>query len=484
MAPAGCPDQTAIVLRMTFSALPPAFVERMRSLLGDEADSFLASLDRPPTAGLRVNTLKITAQEFQRTLPWELDALPWATAGFLVAPELRLGRHPLHSAGLFYLQEPSAMAVAEALQVDPGDLVLDLAAAPGGKTTHIASLLGGSGVLIANEMVGARIKPLGENLERWGAANTILLNSDPATLADSLGPICDRVLLDAPCSGEGMFRKSPVAIREWSLAHVAGSAARQCKILDDAARLVRPGGLLLYSTCTFNPEENEVQIARFLERHPDWEIGQAPMRDGMTQGRPDWGGGDPRLAMTARIWPHLSPGEGHVLALLQKSPATRADESRPASENYRAAGSGGIAAAWLDFAAGSLNRAELDPNWLDASRLVEQSGTLFLVPAGAPPLNNLRVVRPGLPLGMARPGRFEPAHALALALRPGVARDVVDLDRGQTERYLEGHQLEIPGPSGWAVVTHVGHSLGWGRRSGGVVKNHYPKGLRRAAGWP
>lgn len=472
---------------MSSVSLPPRFVERMRVLLGDEAGAFFASYEAPPRAGLRVNALKLEPEAFRARSPWALKPVPWCPTGFLIADDARPGRHPYHAAGLYYLQEPSAMAVAEALDIRPGQLVLDLAASPGGKATHIAALLRGEGTLVANEVVPSRIKPLGENLERLGATNVVLTNEEPARLADRLGPAFDRVLLDAPCSGEGMFRKSLVAIREWSPEHVSGSAARQAKILEAAARLVRPGGLLLYSTCTFAPEENERQIAGFLARHPGWELAEIPRSPGFTPARPDWSdGGGQEIERAVRLWPHRLPGEGHFLALLRNNNDSLEREKPPLSTSRasRRLGSAtndqtAAAAAWERFVREAL--APVSP-WLAEARperLLARREQLFLQPPGAPGLDGLTVVRPGLPLGAAKPGRFEPAHALALALRSEDARNVVDLDVDRAERYLAGEPLTIPGPPGWTLVTVGGWPLGWGRRSGDVVKNHYPKGLRR-----
>ncbi len=463
---------------MTTDALPTQFVARMRAFLGSEADAFISSYDDPATAGLRVNTLKCAASEFESLARWSLQPVAWLPSGFRIDADLRPGRHPFHAAGLFYLQEPSGMAVAEALDVRPGQLVLDLAASPGGKATHIASLLEGKGILAANEMIGSRIKPLGENLERWGAPNTILLNDEPERIATQLGPIFDRVLLDAPCSGEGMFRKSPVAIREWSPEHVAGSAVRQAKILPHAAALVRAGGLLLYSTCTFAPEENEQQIAQFLDGHEEWELVDIPKRNGIAPGRPEWATGDHPLQRSARLWPHLIEGEGHFLALMRKQAPT--NESEPvARSTTRSTPPSATIESWLNFAQASLEVDQIDAGFIDPSRLVEQSGTLFLAPENTPSLDGLHVVRPGLPLGSAKPGRFEPSHALALALRTDQARNAEDLALNDIERYLEGHQLEMTGPAGWVLITFKGFPIGWGRRSNNVMKNHFPKGLRR-----
>lgn len=473
---------------MKLDVLPPAFVERMRVLLGDEAEAFFASYERPATSGLRVNTLKVTPDAFRTLSPWPLEPLTWSDDGFLIGDDARAGKHPYHAAGLYYLQEPSAMAVAASMAIEPGQVVLDLAAAPGGKATQIAALLGRNGLLVANEIVPSRIKPLGENLERWGAPNVVLANDEPSRLAATLGPIFDRVLLDAPCSGEGMFRKAPVAIREWSPEHVAGSAARQAKILDEAARLVRPGGLLLYSTCTFAPEENESQIGRFLDRHPAWAIAPIAPRPGFSPGRSDWSGDVSSLERTVRLWPHRIPGEGHFLALLRnggdETAGAEVTGRRLRVSNGKPVPESETVAAWHRFVAEALTP---DSPWLVEAiarpdRLQPQRESLFLLPNGAPGMTGLKVVRPGLPLGTAKPGRFEPAHALALAMTAADARNAVDLTVPQAEHYLAGEPLAIPGPSGWTLVTVDGWPLGWGRRSNDVVKNHYPKGLRRPLG--
>jgi 16S rRNA C967 or C1407 C5-methylase (RsmB/RsmF family)/NOL1/NOP2/fmu family ribosome biogenesis protein len=464
----------------------------MRAMLGDEADAFFASYERPPISGLRVNTLKLTPETFRILSLSPLTPVSWSPAGFLIADDARPGKHPYHAAGLYYLQEPSAMAVAEAMRIEPGQRVLDLAAAPGGKATHIAALLAGEGVLVANEVVPSRVKPLGENLERWGATNAVITNEEPARLADCLGPAFDRVLLDAPCSGEGMFRKSPVAIREWNQEHVEGSAARQAKILADAARLTCPGGSLLYSTCTFSPDENEAQIARFLDEHPDWSLVDLSKSAGFASGRPEWANAtDKTLERTIRLWPHLIPGEGHFLALLcngNPSIEPRA-ATHAAGWERRAAGSARtdgtyVAGSWQAFAAESLSpvSAWLANSLSDPSRLIARNGALHLSPPAPIPLDGVKVVRPGLPLGAAKPGRFEPSHALALAMRIEDARNVADLSVEQAERYLAGETFAMPGPPGWTLVAVDGWPLGWGRRSGDVVKNHYPKGLRRPVG--
>lgn len=452
--------------------LPLGFVDRLAALLGDEAEAFFASYDEPARSGLRVNPLKLSPAAFAAISPWPLTAVPWSDTGFLIDVDAPAGKHPWHAAGLYYLQEPSAMAAAEALDVQPGQLVLDLAAAPGGKATQIAGLLGGAGTLVANEILPARIKPLGENLERFGVANAILLNEEPARLADRLGPVFDRVLLDAPCSGEGMFRKSPPARAEWSPEHVAGCALRQSKILASAARLVRPGGLLLYSTCTFAPEENEEQIAAFLAARPDWRLAPIPLRPGFSPGLLG-------LSGAVRLWPHRALGEGHFLAILRKL-RNESEESNDAptiipGKNPPIAGvPHPVLAAWADFAAGTL-RTDRFP----AERLLARDNRLYLGPDHDLDLDGLKVVRPGLPLGEAKPGRFEPSHALALALRAEETCNVAAFDPAQTVAYLAGEPIPFPGEPGWTLVATDGWPLGWAKRDRGLLKNHFPKGLRR-----
>lgn len=458
-------------------AVPPLFAERMRTLLGAEAEELLAALARPPLAGLRINTLKLSPEAFQALVPWPLTPVPWCPSGFLVASEERPGKHPFHAAGLYYLQEPSAMAVAEALAqpagIDSGELVLDLAAAPGGKATHLASLMGGRGLLVANEIERGRTKALTENLERWGVRRALIINEDPARIAARWGPIFDRVLLDAPCSGEGMFRKSAAAVADWSPEIVRGCAMRQRQAIEAAAALVRPGGLLAYSTCTFAPEEDEQVIARFLDRHRDFALVPLSLPSALP-GRPEWV--DPALAradlaLTARLWPHRIPGEGHFVALLRRTdgPAPQLVLAR-FKEAPKAARE-----LWRDFVRSALSG---DPAADDA--LVVYGEQLYAVPRDAPAFDGLHMVRAGLWLGTLRRDRLEPSHSLALTIDAAAAMRRLDLsaDDERTLRYLQGHPLDEPGEPGWVLVCVDGFPLGWGRRAGAVVKNAYPKGLR------
>ncbi|HEX7022282.1 MAG TPA: RsmF rRNA methyltransferase first C-terminal domain-containing protein [Trueperaceae bacterium] len=462
---------------MSAAHLPSAFLARMRNLLGAEADAFFAALDKPPATGLRVNTLKLTANEFQALVPWELEPVPWCPAGFLVHGDARPGLHPYHAAGLYYLQEPSAMLVAETLAAQPGERVLDLAAAPGGKATHAASLMQDSGLLVANEVHQGRARALTENLARWGARNTMIAVEEVARLAKTWGAVFDRVLLDAPCSGEGMFRKSEDALRAWSAANVLGCARRQAGLLDDAAALLRPGGLLAYSTCTFAPEEDEGVVAGFLGSHEDFELVPAAL-PGTSPGRPEWSrpsGSD--LAGTLRLWPHLSPGEGHFVALLRR---TAGQEGRLRNASFRSVPAK-VAELWRRFAGETLGN---DP--ARNASLTLFGDKLHAVPAVVPDVKGLRVLRTGLGLAILRKDRLEPLHDLALSLSREEVSDARHLDLtpedDRLRRYLQGDVLEEPGPDGWLLVTVSGFPLGWGRRARGIIKNAYPKSLRHPSG--
>lgn len=471
--------------------IPPAFLENMQALLGDEYPAFHESFALPPLSGLRANTLKISPAELAQRLVLDLQPVPWSAAGFRL-PGARqeqggpsLSRHPYYAAGLYYIQEPSAMAVTEALAPQPGERLLDLCAAPGGKSTHLAALLGERGLLVANEIHPRRVWELAENLERWGTRNAVVSNESPARLAGHFGAFFDRVLVDAPCSGEGMFRKSESARRDWSPQAVESCALRQSDILDQAARLVRVGGWLAYSTCTFNPTENEAVVASLLEGRPDFELAEIAPIPGGAPGRPDWldrAGAPPRLARAVRLWPHRCRGEGHFIALLRRSAGSPGAE-HPAARPARATrGSQASLARRLlrEFCQRSLAGLSLDD--FEARGRLEQVGAyLYCLPHGLPSLRGLRLAHPGWWLGSlkgARTPRFEPSHALALGLQAGQARLSLDLDCDQARAYLRGQALSASGEEGWRLVTVDGFALGWGKSVGGRLKNVYPRGLR------
>lgn len=457
--------------------IPRLFLERMKALLGDEFDAFLASYEAPPVQGLRVNTLKIDARALPTRLPLRLDPVPWSPETFTIADSedgARPGKHPYHAAGLYYLQDPSATAPVELLDPQPGERILDLSAAPGGKSTHIAARLQNQGLLVANEIIHKRAWELAGNLERWGATNVAITTESPDRLAERWPGFFDAILIDAPCSGEGMFRKGDAARREWSPALVEGCAARQDAILDQAATLVRPGGRLVYATCTFAPDEDEGAVARFLDAHPEFALVQPTTRPGFARGRPEWLSKElrrPELTGCVRLWPHRAPGEGHFAALLRKR-GERERSAVTALELPR------LARTTADVYEAFVSETLLAPP--PATSLFIAGTYLYAVPEGLPNLSGLRYLHPGWWLGEIKKGWFEPSHALALGIKPEVVRRIVDFAVGNADvlAYLRGETIASLGEEGWVLVTVDGVSLGWAKWVGGKLKSHYPKGLR------
>lgn len=382
--------------------LPSAYAERMTALLGDEAAEFFASYDRPARAGLRVNTHKITPEAFQQRSPWPLEPVPWCPTGFYLPEDAPAGKHPWHAAGIYYLQEPSAMAPVEQMNLDTEEWILDTCASPGGKTTQIHNHLRSTGLLVANEVVGSRVKALGENIERWGCHQAVISSLAISRIAALQGSDFGRVLIDAPCSGEGLFRRSPAARSEWSLAHVQGSAHRQQGLLDAAARLVSPGDMLVYSTCTFAPEENEQVIAAFLDSHPAWSLDPIEDIPGMTPGRTDWAKTTHDLSGMARLWPHRIEGDGHTIARLRRSRNDIHFEPEGKGElDFRLARTAEI--AMMGFI------EEYIPGFVFEGDLMQQKDAIYMTPPLSYLLGDLPMVRPGLWLGTANPGRFTPS---------------------------------------------------------------------------
>jgi NOL1/NOP2/sun family putative RNA methylase len=458
-------------------ALPPRYLDRMHALLGDEFPAFRACYDAPSQPGLRVNTLKVTPERFLQVAPFELEPAGLAPEAFFVSEEDRPGAHPYHAAGLYYLQDPSAMAVTFLLDPQPGERILDLAAAPGGKSTHIAARMAGQGVLVANEVHPKRVWTLAENLERWGARNAMVLNEQPERLADRLAGHFDGVLLDAPCSGEGLFRKNPAARLEWSPALVDGCARRQGALLTHAARLVRPGGVLVYSTCTFSPEENEAVVSRYLRDHPEFALASTVRLPGFQPGHPEWApdGGPDALRRAIRIWPHIGPGEGHFVAVLRREDGLGSTSPDETGAPIPAAPSRATLTLYRDFCEEHLT------DMPGAGRLVQAGSYLYALPDAAMSIGALHVIHPGWWLGVVKTGRFEPSHALAMALAPDGVRQSLSLapDDPRLQAYLCGQGFADSGSPGWVLVAVDGFPLGWGKRSPGVLKSRYPKGLRR-----
>ena len=428
--------------------LPEAFLSRMKAQLGIEYGDFLKSLERPRAVALRFNPLKGETP----VLPFVGESVPWEPFGWYYDPESRPGLHVFHEAGVYYLQEASAMAPVALLDPQPGERVCDLCAAPGGKSTQIAGRMGGEGFLLCNEWSPKRAKILSRNIERMGVSNALVTNENVENLAKRFAGFFDRVLVDAPCSGEGMFRKEEAAVTDWSQETVEMCARRQAEILNSAAKLVRPGGRLVYSTCTFAPEEDEGAVAAFLESHPDFspEILETPWF------APVENGGH-------RMWPHKLLGEGHFAAVLRKNEGEEGDTPISGGEK--------LPKEWLSFA------KEMGIQ-LPAGKAVSFGQNLFWAPAEMPDIQKLKVLRPGLELGEVKKGRFEPAHALALWLKDCANVQSYGADSEEMKAYIHGEVVPSE-KKGWCLVEADGYSIGWGKGDGRVLKNHYPKGLRR-----
>ena len=428
--------------------LPELFLKRMQTQLGAEFEDYLQSLERPRAVALRFNPLKGNAP----SLPFVEKNVPWEPNGYYYAPDARPGLHPYHEAGVYYLQEASAMSAVALLDPQPGERVCDLCSAPGGKSTQIAGRMAGKGFLLCNEWSPKRAKILSQNIERMGVGNALVTNETADRLADHLPGFFDRVLIDAPCSGEGMFRKEEAAITDWSQETVEMCAQRQAEILDAGAKLLRPGGRLVYSTCTFAPEENEMTIQAFLQRNPDYSLEnvEAPWFSPAGVGQ-------------FRLWPHKLLGEGHFAAVLRKNGDAEAEGSFCAGQK--------LPKEWLAFA------KELGIT-LPAGKAILFGQNLYWAPEQLPELKGLKVLRPGLELGELKKDRFQPAHALALWLQNCANTVSFPADSQQIKQYLHGDTIPCK-TKGWCLVQVDSYSIGWGKGDGNILKNHYPKGLRR-----
>lgn len=449
--------------------LPAAFTERMQQMLGPEYDDFMASYDLPRYYGIRVNTLKVSVEKFRDISPFHLEPVPWAREGFYINGSDRPGKHPYYHAGLYYIQEPSAMVTVSVLDPQPGDRVLDLCAAPGGKATQIAARLGGKGVVVANDVNQERLKGLVRNMDMFGVTNYIVLHELPNRLAERFTGYFDKIVIDAPCSGEGMFRKDPFAVKSWGEFSVQKCVSMQRSILKYASAMLKPGGLIVYSTCTFAPEENEGMIGEFLSQNPEFEMQEIKGFPGMVSGRPEWAGASEQLSKSIRLWPHKIQGEGHFVALLRKiagddREAAVYDPPRPSDEEIK---------DFHTFLADNLN-TNLQGN------LVQKYSRLYLAPPGLPDLTGLRVIRPGWFLGELKKNRFKPVAPLALGLSKENAQRVIDFPSASQEviRYLKGETLNITGERGWNLVCVDGFPLGWAKQLQNMLNNYYPSGWR------
>lgn len=466
--------------------LPQKFCEEMKRILGDEYEAYLASMNDRRKYGLRVNTSKISVSEFERICPFELRRIPYVNNGFYYEEGVQPAKHPYYFAGLYYLQDPSAMTPASRLPVEPGDAVLDLCAAPGGKATELAAKLGGTGILVANDISSKRAKALLKNIELFGVENSFIVTENPAKLGKYFSGFFDKILIDAPCSGEGMFRKEPSMIKAWEQNSPEFYSGLQCEILEQALLLLKEGGMLLYSTCTFSPLEDEGSVEYLLSLDPELRLVEMEGYSGFVKGNPELiGSSDPEIKKCVRIFPHKLDGEGHFLALFQKGEAASEENiahKRAMSHKERRSGLKGAEKELFEAFSESLNRSFAD-EWIES-----KNGMLYYMPENLPQMRGLRFLRSGLFLGEIKKKRFEPSQSLAMALKKEDYKRTLDLaaEDDRVFRYLKGETLVLSeeeisgagGSGGWLLVCVDGYPLGWGKLTGASLKNKYHPGWR------
>lgn len=449
--------------------LPKPYVEKMKGLLGDQWEAYLESFQEDSFSGLRVNTLKNAPEEFEKISPFPLEKIPWANNGYYYDASIHPAKHPYYYAGLYYIQEPSAMVPASLLPIFPGDKVLDLCAAPGGKSTELAAKLQGDGILVANDISNSRAKGLLKNLELFGVVNAIVLSETPEKLSNYFEEYFDKILVDAPCSGEGMFRKDSSMIKDWEEKGPEYYSTLQRQIILTAGKMLKPGGLLLYSTCTFSPEENEGTIQFLLDQNEEFEVVIPEKYPGFDSGRPEWMGGSKELKDTIRIWPFMVKGEGHFTALLKKKTSTMIPHKQYQCKKVK------LLEETIDF----FDHVNFP---IDISRIEKKEERLYLLPKDMVELKGLRLLRTGLFLGEEKKKRFEPSQALANALKKGQYVNEISfgIEDPRVIKYLKGETIEIDEDkaTGWQLVLVDGYPLGWGKSNRGVLKNKYYPGWR------
>ncbi len=459
--------------------LPITFEDRMRKLLGEEYEEYLQCYNKPHYSGLRVNTLKLTPKEFEHICPFSVRRIPWVKNGYYYDGKEQPAKHPYYYAGLYYIQEPSAMTPASLLPISKGDKVLDICAAPGGKSTELGARLEGEGLLVSNDISNSRAKALLKNIELSGIRNSLVVSEAPNKLAEYFPEYFDKILIDAPCSGEGMFRKSPAIIKNWEQYGVGYYNKLQKEIILFAARMLKPGGYMLYSTCTFSPEENEGTVSYLLEQYPEFRVVKALPEpgaqkeagisyEGFDTGKPEWADGKEELKHCLRLWPHRINGEGHFAALLHKTaeyiyPPKQADTC---NSDWPFKGKNALSGEFQDFM--KTLRIPYKPEQLAA-----QEDRVYLIPEGLPNIKGLRILRQGLLLGEMKKQRFEPSQALASALSPEEYDNIIrfNADDPNVIRYLKCEAVEPEGDykDGWYLVCVGEHPLGWMK----IAKNHY-----------
>ena len=484
--------------------LPQSFLDSMKEILGEDYEAFLTGFDGQRQYGLRVNTLKMNLEEFERIAPFHLKKVPWISNGYFYNAEDVPAKHPFYSAGLYYLQEPSAMTPASRLKVQPGERVLDLCAAPGGKATELGAALQGEGLLVANDINTARAKALLRNLELFGISNSFVTNEPPHVLAECFPEFFHKIMVDAPCSGEGMFRKNPAVVDSWKEKGPEYFSKLQREIIVQAADMLLPGGMMFYSTCTFSPLENEKTITHLLKERPDMEV--VPMEDyenfaeGLTSYKDE--AFDESCKLCRRIWPHKMSGEGHFMALLHKKSGAeqeiKSDEkaSKKSKKAKKKQQTETLSSVWWEkYKSLSKEQKAAAEDFFahvnlayDVGRIDVRGDNLYYLPEPQYDGRGLHFLRNGLFMGEFKKKRFEPSQPFALALRAQDFDQVLDFpaDDERLQRYLRGETLDVSDlingekkRKGWQLVMAAGHPLGFGKLVNNNLKNKYPAGWRK-----
>lgn len=455
--------------------LPVAFEQKMREMLGPDYENYLASFECDAYQGLRVNTAKISVEDFIKLSPYEWKQVSWCPNGFYYDKAQKPAKHPFYFAGLYYIQEPSAMTTASLLPVEEGDMVLDLCAAPGGKSTELAAKLHGTGLLVTNDISNSRAKALLKNMEVFGVGNALVTSEPPNELTKRFPEFFDKILIDAPCSGEGMFRKQGNMIKAWEKNGVDLFVGLQRSILKEAVTMLKPGGTMIYSTCTFSKEENEQAMEYLLSLDDSLHLQELPLFDGFDKGHPEWGlTGNEELTKCRRLWPHRIEGEGHFVAMVRKD---RAQAAAPVTEYI--------------FSKERLSREAVDfiegiryP--FDLSRMDVQKERVFYIPENMPNTKGLRILRCGLYMGDMKKNRFEPSQSLAMFLKASQFPNSICLPVADERviKYLKGETIELEEnernayKDGICLICVEQYPLGFGKLSKGTIKNKYLPGWR------
>ena len=458
--------------------LPEAFLENIKKLMDEkEYKSFLDSYSKERLYGLRVNTLKISVEEFKKIAPFRIEPVEWTDDGFYYDYHEKPGIHPYYHAGLYYMQEPSAMIPAMLLNALPGENVLDLCAAPGGKTIKIADDMRGQGIIFANDISASRVKALTKNIELLGIQNVVITKEHSLVLSKKYPKFFDKILVDAPCSGEGMFRKDKEAVKSWEKYKAQDLSKVQKELLCLSHEMLKPGGLIVYSTCTFNPEENEKVIAFFINKYPEYKLVDRKKEHGFEGGRTDWCQGCQEIEKALRIWPHKAKGEGHFVAIIK---------NKSINKNTKTVGSQSF---------NSLNKKEWDAfhvferqnlNIDFKGEMISNLGHIYFIKNNLPDLNGIKATKFGLYMGRVNKGIFTPSHALALSLRKKDINNTIDFKCNSPDinRYLKGETIILENnhnniKEGFLGVCVDGYTVGWAKNNGGILKNFYPAPWRK-----